>query len=450
MASNSLVEKKLNKKDLFFMAMGQTIGAGIITNTGIAIGLSGTGVLIAYFLAFFVSYMGNLPNLLFATVHPVASPAYVMTSFLDKKVAGFWLYCQLLAALAQAYMGSAFGTYLASIWPGINSSVAACVIVTLFFAIGLLNLKTSAKVQNITTAFLLLTLFSFIALGVPKCDLRSMFASENLLYGGWLGIFNACAVVLFGVGGCTLLMNFGPQMESPKRNIPLMTTVTFICGFFAFGLVAFVGAGIAPISEVAGQPMTYQAKLIYPGNGYIFFVVGGALLAIMTTINSNYARYWSSIIRGVDEGWLPEFMGRRNKAGIPWVLMVLFWLMALLPNMLGLNIGQLSSLAAAVTLLPQLIPIWGFLKLPDRQPEAWRESSRIAKIFSSKSSRILFCTFCSLLMGVFIVLNVMTFTKTTAVLCVGYFVLAIVVCWGFGDRLMAKGAQRLLEKENVD
>ena len=138
MASNSLVEKKLNKKDLFFMAMGQTIGAGIITNTGIAIGLSGTGVLIAYFLAFFVSYMGNLPNLLFATVHPVASPAYVMTSFLDKKVAGFWLYCQLLAALAQAYMGSAFGTYLASIWPGINSSVAACVIVTLFFAIGLL------------------------------------------------------------------------------------------------------------------------------------------------------------------------------------------------------------------------------------------------------------------------------------------------------------------------
>ena len=48
-------------------------------------------------------------------------------------------------------------------------------------------------------------------------------------------------------------------------------------------------------------------------------------------------------------------------------------------------------------------------------------------------------------MGVFIVLNVMTFTKTTAVLCVGYFVLAIVVCWGFGDRLMAKGAQRLLD-----
>ena len=30
--------KKLNGKDLFFMAMGSCIGAGIITNTGVAIG----------------------------------------------------------------------------------------------------------------------------------------------------------------------------------------------------------------------------------------------------------------------------------------------------------------------------------------------------------------------------------------------------------------------------
>ena len=31
---------KLNKKDLLFMALGSTIGAGIITNTGIAIGMT--------------------------------------------------------------------------------------------------------------------------------------------------------------------------------------------------------------------------------------------------------------------------------------------------------------------------------------------------------------------------------------------------------------------------
>ena len=39
--------KKLNGKDLFFMAMGSCIGAGIITNTGVAIGMAGSGVILA-------------------------------------------------------------------------------------------------------------------------------------------------------------------------------------------------------------------------------------------------------------------------------------------------------------------------------------------------------------------------------------------------------------------
>lgn len=433
--------KKLNGKDLFFMAMGATIGAGIITNTGVAIGMAGSGVIIAYFLAFFVMYVSTLPTMFFATVHPVMSPGYVMTSWVSKKVAGFWLYCQIFAAFAQAYMGVAFGTYLSSIC-GINTSVAACVIVTVFFLLNLLDLKTSAKVQNITTAVLLLVLLSFIVLGLPKCDLGQLFSGESLFYGGARGIFDACASVLFGVGGCTVLLNFGPQIENPKRNIPRMTTITFFCAFLAFGLVAFVGSGVAPIAEVAGKPMTYQAQMIYPGKGYLIFVVGGALLAIITTINSNYQRYWSSILRGVDEGWLPEFMGKRNKNGIPWVLMVLFWLMALIPNLFGLNIGQLVSLASAVTLIPMLIPIWGFLKLPEGDPEGWK-ASKLSKVFASSASRVIFCAVCTALIGIFVVLNVVRFTKVAAIFVAVYFIIAGIICFGFGDKLLAAGQKRL-------
>ncbi len=87
----------------------------------------------------------------------------------------------------------------------------------------------------------------------------------------------------------------------------------------------------------------------------------------------------------MDEGWLPELMGKRNKHGIPWVLMVLFWLMALIPNLFGLNIGQLISLASAVTLIPMLIPVWGFVKLPECDPEGWN-ASKMSTTFASKGS----------------------------------------------------------------
>ena len=115
--------------------------------------------------------------------------------------------------------------------------------------------------------------------------------------------------------------------------------------------------------------------------------VGGALLAIITTINSNYQRYWSSIIRGVDEGWLPAFMGKRNKRGTPWVLMVRCWLMALIPNLFNLNNGQLVSLASAVTLIPMLNPNWGLLKLHEGDTEGWK-ATRWSKYVSSNATRL--------------------------------------------------------------
>ncbi len=186
-------EKNSAEKTSFFMAMGSTIGAGIITNTGAAIGMAGSGVIIAYLMAFAVMFIANLPTMFFTTVHPVMSPQYVMTSWISKKVAGFWLYCQIFAAFAQAYMGVAFGTYLTSIFTGISTSAAACIIVTLFFLLNLLDLKTSAKVQNIVTSILLIVLLSFIILGLGKCDMNQLFSKESLLFGGTRGIFDACA-----------------------------------------------------------------------------------------------------------------------------------------------------------------------------------------------------------------------------------------------------------------
>lgn len=451
MAQGPTLEKSklLSGKDLFFMAMGQTIGAGIITNTGLAIGKAGSGVILAYLLAFLVTYVGNLPNLLFATVHPVASPTYVSTSLLNKKLGGYWLYTQIFAALAQAYMASAFGTYVASIAPGIPPMLSAAVVLILFYIVNLFDLKTSAMLQNVITAFLLLTIASFIILGTPKCDLGAMFASENFFYGGWLGIFNGCALVLFGVGGCALLPQFGPQMEDPHRNIPKMTNIVYVCAFLAFGLVAFVGSGVAPIAEVAGQPMTYQAKLIYPGNGFLLFVIGGALLAIMTTINSNFARYWATIIRGVDEGWLPEFFAKRNKRGIPVYLHTTFFLMALIPNVIGMNIGALAGLASAISLIPQLIPVWGFVLLPSYAPEDWAARPKISKVFATKGSRILLCLVATVLVGIFVVLNVLDFSTFTLIFFVAYFVITGIICFGFGDRILAAGAKRLAEKEKT-
>lgn len=437
---------KLNKGDLLFMALGSTIGAGIITNTGIAIGLTGRSVILAYFLSFLVMFIGNLPVLLTSSVHPVSSPQYAFTEWISPKLSGFYIYTFLLGRLAQAYMGVAFGTYISSIC-NINPSVAAVAVLTLFYVINLFGVKNAAKIQNITTVILIISIMSFVVLGLPRVDFANFFAPDQFMTSGWLGVFNAVAILLFGVGGPSTLVQLAPDTEKPKKNIPIMTIVSYIVACFIFMSVAFVGAGVAPVGEIAGKPMTYQASIIYPGQTFLIFVIGGALLAIVTTINGNYVAYYTGCVRGVEDGWLPTFLAKRNRYGIPWPLHTLFWLMAIIPNIMGMEISQLSSLASAVTIAPMAIPLWGFIMLPKKDPEAWAQS-RLSRIFRTSASRIIFTAICTAALLVFVVINFMNFTRTTLILALGYMVAVTLIAVIFGDKLMQHNQARRKALQN--
>jgi hypothetical protein len=153
-------------------------------------------------------------------------------------------------------------------------------------------------------------------------------------------------------------------------------------------------------------------------------------------------------VTGVQTCALP--ISRRNKHGIPYILHTLFFLMSLLPNLLGMNIGQLAGMAVAVGLMPQLIPVWGFVTLPDRIPvEQWKQSRKISTIFATRGSRILACLIATGTFGIFVGLNVSNFSRMQTIVFIVYFVVAGIICFGFGDKILAKGAKRKAVKENA-
>ena len=55
--------KKLSRTDLFSMAVGQIIGVGIMTMTGIAIGFTGRSVNIAYIVAGIITIIAVIPQI---------------------------------------------------------------------------------------------------------------------------------------------------------------------------------------------------------------------------------------------------------------------------------------------------------------------------------------------------------------------------------------------------
>ena len=70
----------------------------------------------------------------------------------------------------------------------------------------------------------------------------------------------------------------------------------------------------------------------------------------------------------------------------------------------------------------------------------------MSKTFASKGSRIALCAVSTILLGIFVVLNVLKFSKVAVIFVCVYFAVCAAICVFFGDKLLAAGEKRLAVK----
>ena len=95
--SEQNLKKVLGFKEVLSIAMGQTIGSGVMAMTGIAIGMTGRGVVPAYILSsIFVIFM-SIPTMLMGSALPTTGGAYRYASRLFHPIAGLFYMMAYLA-----------------------------------------------------------------------------------------------------------------------------------------------------------------------------------------------------------------------------------------------------------------------------------------------------------------------------------------------------------------
>mgnify|MGYP007025251694 CR=1 FL=1 len=125
-ALNNQKSKLLSRGDLFSMAVGQIIGVGIMTMTGIAIGFTGRSVNIAYIIAGIITIIGAVPQIYIGGTANFVGGQYSQIAVLSgKKMAGIYLYIQLFSALAISMYTLSFADYFLSLVPGVVGFFAA-------------------------------------------------------------------------------------------------------------------------------------------------------------------------------------------------------------------------------------------------------------------------------------------------------------------------------------
>lgn len=377
---------KLGLKDTISMATGFAVGSGVITMTGIAIGMTGRSVVVSYILSAVLFMLAVIPSLIVAAVYPVRSASYTYsTNLIHPRVGGFYMFIYFLGRLTIAVFSISFAQYLAAL-VDINQTITAVTVLTLFYIVNMFGVKAAAKIQNIMFYVLVACLGAFIITGLFKVDFSAFFSNvkfnnEPFFQNGFDGVFSAASLLMFAVGGAGVLVDFGSVVKNPEKVIPKVVIWVTIGVTIAYALLGIVASGILPYGDVAYKPLTNSAAAVF-GEGsfmYVLFICGGALLALTTTLNSSFVWYSNAMRKGCEDGWFPKALAKENKYGVPYRLVTLFYLFGLVPALLNIDITILSKVAVGLTTFMWMIPAFALVNLPKRMPEAWK-NSKFAKM----------------------------------------------------------------------
>ena len=380
MSNSERQESKLIRNlgfwDLMGIAVGQIIGAGIMSSTGVAIGMTGTGVVLAYLVSPFLSIISIFPiAVLGASVPTTGGPYRYCSQILGKTPGMIYLLLHITMNVGLAQYALSFASYFVSLVTGLNQHLVAIVVLTFFFLTNLVGTKSAALLNKIMSVLLIGGLLLFIAFSVPKAHLDYVFSTSNLFNHGAFAFVSTLALLSSATSGAQVIAELGGEAKDAGRMIPrVMVLSTFLVGVF-YVLIAIGAAGVLPIEEVANQPLTLVARETMPGITFYLFVIGAALGATATTLNATLSWVTKPLLVACDDGVLPRSLGTVSKQGVPVKLLTLFYLVGLIPLALGFDIAFITKFTTANSLLSKLCVCAALFVLAGKSGDVLKRSS---------------------------------------------------------------------------
>ena len=360
---------------LMGIAYGQIIGAGIMTQTGIAIGMTGTGVVLAYIVSAICTTFQNFPTAILGATVPVSGGEYRYISRLRGKKWGFvYLATYVVSKLTIALYALSCASYLVAFLTGISENIIAVCLLIAAFAINLLGTKQSAFVTTGITALLLLGMALFLFYGLPETDIAYVFDPSNLMANGPGSLLSAIALLSFATGGAQVIGNMGSEIIEPQKNMPRVIIISTVTVGVMYALVAMVASGVLPIEQVADQNLSLVAQEVMPGWAFTYFTLAAGAGATAKTLNVTLSWSPTPILVACDDGMLPKSWGTVSKRGVPYKILIAFFFVGLIPLLIGMDISLISKMGTAISLLSKIMFSYAFLNLPKKYPEAYARS----------------------------------------------------------------------------
>lgn len=369
------LKRVLGFKDIFGLTLGQIIGAGIMTYTGIAIGITGRSVAFSFLLASFFILSMTIPILMAnGTVRFDGGQYSQVSTLLSEKLGGFFIIVFIATNMVISMYALSFGDYFVSFFQWGSRRIVAGVIMSLIYGINILGVDKVAKFSRVILTCLLVAFALFLFHGFSH--ITPNYFHEDFLTGGIFGFVHASALVTFAIGGGTNVVNLAGECKNPTRDLPraILSATGIVTVLYA--LIAFVAAGVFPVSQVANQPLTGVAKEVLSKPEFIYFSLGGALLALISPLNGQFSWATKPVYQACLDGWFPEELATLHKKyNTPVYLLTILYAVGMLPILLGIDFAVLGNAVVVLFQVCNILTILSLYGLEKKYPKLWRESA---------------------------------------------------------------------------
>ena len=374
-AATGELKRNLGRMDLVSVAVGQIIGAGIMAMTGTAIGMTGRSVNLAFVIAGILCILTAIPQIMVGDTARFKGGQYTqVAAFGGQRLAGIFTLINVFTGLGIAMYVISFTEYLLALVPGAPAKLISVAVLTILFLMNILGAKQAAVLQTVMCVIMAVAIAAFIAFGVPNLQ-PGYFAPPDFMTKGLTGVLMASAYLSFAAGGAQYVINFSGEAKNPKKDIPFAIIVPTIGISVVYAVMGTIAAGVLPVADVANKSLALVAEAILPKPLYVFFIVGGAMFTLLTTLNASIGWMCRPIVQAAKDGWLPKVFGRLNaRFGTPVNVLLLFYVIGLVPILAGLDISIVSSSTVILTSAVKVILCFTAIRLPKVMPELWNKS----------------------------------------------------------------------------
>ncbi len=299
------LSREMSLIDVTLIGVGAMIGAGIFVLTGIAAGVAGPALIIAFALNGVVALLTAMSYAELGSCYHDAGGGYLWVKEGLPKWNGFlagWM-SWFAHAVACSLYALGFGAYFEHVLAELGvhvpqwgflapKQVLAVAIAVLFAYVNVRGASETGKIGNMVTMAKIAILAVFVAFGLNillhRQDLSAAFTP--FMPHGWGGVAKAMGLTFIAFQGFEVIAQCSEEIKRPKQNIPRAVFLSLAIVVPIYLLVAVVALGtVRPAGTTPWDYLASHKEIALVEVAKSFFVGGGVMLLVGGLISTTSA-----------------------------------------------------------------------------------------------------------------------------------------------------------------